>query len=208
MTREQADSGTSRILEAAARTFAEKGFEGARVDEIAAAAGVNKATLYYRIGDKAALYEAVLEQLLEKTARQVTEAMTQAETPVDKVHAYVRAFAESARDHDYFAPIMMREVACGGANLPDAPLRQMGRIVNALDEALSEGVKLGIFRSVNPFVAHMLVVGGLMFFNAGAPIRARIAQSQGLQFRPDARISDDDMTEQLAELVLNALRHS
>ena len=48
------------ILDAASAEFAERGFAGARVDEIAARAGVNKAMLYYRIGDKQTLYNAVL----------------------------------------------------------------------------------------------------------------------------------------------------
>ena len=47
------------ILEAAAKHFAINGFGGARVDENALEAGVNKATLYYRIGDKAAIYDRV-----------------------------------------------------------------------------------------------------------------------------------------------------
>ncbi len=50
------------ILKAAARVFAEKGWSGARVDEIAAEAGLNKAMLYYRVGDKEELYRRVVLQ--------------------------------------------------------------------------------------------------------------------------------------------------
>ena len=50
------------ILDAAAKVFAEKGYDGARVDEIAAEAGMNKAMLYYRIGDKEELYRRVVIQ--------------------------------------------------------------------------------------------------------------------------------------------------
>ncbi|MGK2855839.1 MAG: TetR family transcriptional regulator, partial [Thermoanaerobaculia bacterium] len=52
------------ILEAAADVFSESGFEGARVDEIARRAGVNKAMLYYRVGNKDELYEAVFRRAL------------------------------------------------------------------------------------------------------------------------------------------------
>ncbi|MCD6588326.1 MAG: helix-turn-helix transcriptional regulator, partial [Candidatus Fermentibacteraceae bacterium] len=51
--------GEKSILDAAAEEFAEKGFSGARVDEIARRAGINKAMLYYRIGDKEELYRRV-----------------------------------------------------------------------------------------------------------------------------------------------------
>ncbi|HVR42592.1 MAG TPA: helix-turn-helix domain-containing protein, partial [Thermoanaerobaculia bacterium] len=40
------------ILDVAAAVFAEQGFAGARIDEIARRAGVNKAMLYYRVGNK------------------------------------------------------------------------------------------------------------------------------------------------------------
>jgi AcrR family transcriptional regulator len=50
-----------RILEAAFEEFTEKGFSGARVDDIAARAGCNKALLYQHYGDKERLFEHVLE---------------------------------------------------------------------------------------------------------------------------------------------------
>jgi TetR/AcrR family transcriptional regulator len=51
----------TRILEAAIREFAENGLAGARTEQIAAAAGVNKALLYYYFESKEKLYSAALE---------------------------------------------------------------------------------------------------------------------------------------------------
>jgi AcrR family transcriptional regulator len=53
------DSTRRRLLEAATADFAAHGIAGARVDRIAAAAGVNKAQLYTYYGDKLGLFEAV-----------------------------------------------------------------------------------------------------------------------------------------------------
>ena len=50
--KEKRTQSTKRILDAAANVFSEVGFAGARVDEIAKRAGINKAMIYYRIGDK------------------------------------------------------------------------------------------------------------------------------------------------------------
>src|SRR3954454_8570736 len=49
-----------RILAAALREFADKGFAGARVDAIAAAASINKRMLYHYFGDKEGLFREVL----------------------------------------------------------------------------------------------------------------------------------------------------
>ena len=55
------ESTSAAILAAAVREFTERGYEGARVDNIAARAGVNKRMLYHYFGNKQALYVAVLE---------------------------------------------------------------------------------------------------------------------------------------------------
>lgn len=194
------------ILEAAAAQFAAKGFGGARVEEIAVAAGVNKATLYYQVGDKAALYGRVLEDTLRSTADRICLAVAAEEGPEQMVQAYVREFAASTRENGHFAALMMREVAGGGAHLPDSALRQMGRIANALDQAVRAGIASGVFRDVKPFIAHMLVVGSLSFFSAGTPIRARIAASQGLDFQSEVDLHFEEMAEQLGALLLGALK--
>lgn len=55
-----------RLLDAGAAVFSEAGYAGARVDVIAARAGLNKRMLYHYFGDKAGLYRAVLEGRLQK----------------------------------------------------------------------------------------------------------------------------------------------
>ena len=55
-------STKQRILHTALEEFAARGFDGAKVDRIAARARVNKAMLYYHFGSKAALYLAILRE--------------------------------------------------------------------------------------------------------------------------------------------------
>ena len=60
------ESGTrATVLRAATALFADKGFEGATTRAIAAAAGVNIATVHYHFGPKQALYKAVVAHLYE-----------------------------------------------------------------------------------------------------------------------------------------------
>src|ERR1700743_4027097 len=62
-----------KLLAAARREFAASGLAGARVDEIAARAGVNKQLVYHYFGDKDALYLAVLEWVFEEIRAQERE---------------------------------------------------------------------------------------------------------------------------------------
>ncbi|WP_345802235.1 helix-turn-helix domain-containing protein [Microbacterium sp. AZCO] len=58
-------ASTARLLTAATAEFAERGYEGARVDRISAASGFNKALLFQRFGDKEGLYRAVLARVAQ-----------------------------------------------------------------------------------------------------------------------------------------------
>jgi TetR/AcrR family transcriptional regulator len=62
---ERADQTRTRILSAAIRQFSESGLAGARTEQIAEAAGVNKALLYYYFRSKEDLYNAALETMAE-----------------------------------------------------------------------------------------------------------------------------------------------
>ncbi len=55
-----------QLLSAARSEFARAGLRGARVDDIARAAGMNKRLLYHYVGDKEALFDAVLAQSVER----------------------------------------------------------------------------------------------------------------------------------------------
>src|SRR5215831_12665716 len=53
------------ILDAATRLFAERGYEGASMNDVAERVGMRKASLFYHFATKDALYEAVLDRLVE-----------------------------------------------------------------------------------------------------------------------------------------------
>lgn len=194
------------ILEAAAEIFAEKGYEGARVDELARAAGVNKATLYYQIGDKEALYHAVLDRILKKSADEITGGITEIADCEEQIRHFITTFARNTKMMRYTAPIMLREVASGGRNLPESALTQMGRILGALDEALERGVRSGRFRPVNAFFVHMMIVGSLMLYSANEPIRRRNAENHPEIYRPDHFLGNEEAGATVTDLVLASIR--
>lgn len=63
-----AERSRAALLDAAQAEFAEKGFAGARVDAIAAGAGLNKQLISYYFGGKRGLYDAVAERLASRSA--------------------------------------------------------------------------------------------------------------------------------------------
>lgn len=80
------------ILDAARRMFTQHGFDGASMDQIAAAAGVSKLTVYSHFGDKETLYAAVVKSYCEQ---QLPTALFEAEPEVplrERLMTIARAF--------------------------------------------------------------------------------------------------------------------
>ncbi len=103
------DPGRTRneILEVATREFVERGYAGARVDDIAARTSTTKRMIYYYFGGKERLYIAVLERAYA--------AIRSAEQDVDVDHldptAAIRRLAELTFDHHESHPDFIRLVS-------------------------------------------------------------------------------------------------
>jgi AcrR family transcriptional regulator len=174
------EDARERILKAAAEVFAEIGFGGARVDEIAARAGINKAMLYYHVGDKEQLYATVLLDTIDRAIARLTAATGKAESPAEKLQCILDTFAELGTTNPYLVPMMLREVASGGAALPDAMLLRMAQVFRTVADVLAEGMRQGEFRATDPLLTHVSLIGSMMFLIASQPIRTRLATIAGV----------------------------
>jgi len=169
--RERRDESVHRILEAAMETFAEVGYEGARVDEIAKRAGVNKAMIYYRIGDKRTLYEEVLHDVFGNTIERISENIQDDLSPEEKFKIYIANLAKTMEQHPCFPRIMMREVASGWTHFSEAVVKDIAGILVIIRTIIDEGVKEGVFIDINPVIVHLMTIGTMLLFNLSVPVR-------------------------------------
>ena len=164
-----------RILDAASSAFAELGFAGARVDRIAARASVNKAMLYYHVGDKRALYTAVLMRNFEHVQDAVEAALVIRGSARRRLEAVISALTQVVREHPDHPRIVLREIASGAVNLPPEVLARMLAVVDVVRRLLEEGTAAGEFRPLDPVLTHLTIVGALIYLNATTPLRERAA---------------------------------
>ncbi len=113
-THEKAQENRRRILESAEKVFARKGFDGANMREIAAAAGVNKFMLYYHFEDKQTLFDRVLDAISKPVFLKLTDTIDRAasleEAISDVYDLYAQLFAKNGGRLRSF---MAREIAAG-----------------------------------------------------------------------------------------------
>ena len=77
-----------KIFEAAFRVFQLKGFKGARMQEIADEAGINKAMLHYCFKNKELLFEAVFMNAFGKLAPQINEIFKSQDSIFEKIKKF------------------------------------------------------------------------------------------------------------------------
>ena len=195
----------ARILKAATREFSEAGFAGARVDEIARSAGVNKATIYYHIGSKQALYSEVVHHLSGNTVEQLNRNLMTARSPEDKMKQFIQTVADLVDLHPEFAAIVLREQASGGKNFPEILAQDLARILGLLTEILDNGVTAGIFKKTEPLIIYLMIVGTIVFFKMSSPIRARFAPLAAPLKNLNNAVSGEVATE-IEKIILNAVK--
>ena len=164
-----------RILDAATEEFGTMGFAGAKVDAIARRAGVNKAGLYYHIGNKDKLYEAVLLRLFGQVAGTLEQAVPEGASPADSFAGLTRALAGLFERLPMLPRIMAMEMGSGGLTLPDAAMKEFRRIFGVTRSIVERGREAGLLRPAEPVFVHMALVGTLVIYALSAPLRQRFA---------------------------------
>jgi TetR/AcrR family transcriptional regulator len=196
------DSPRDRILDAASAEFAERGFSGTRVDEIARRAGVNKAMLYYHVGNKEKLYTAVLMRNFDRVSAVLEGARSQNGSVPHRLRVLVDGLVRAVTANPDHPRIVMREVASGGATLPPEVLARMLQVVDVVRELLQEGMQRGEFRSVNPILTHLMLVGSVVFMTSVRPL-----QERAMALSPESGFPgpDTDLAAFISDLILQGL---
>ncbi len=140
-----------KILAAALKEFSALGLAGSRVDRIAAAAGVNKAMIYYHFSSKKNLYEECVESFFENVFRQITPVLTDEGDLESQLRATTKIYAERFTEHPEFFRLMARELA----NPDGRMVEKIARIIThsglpqGVVARLTESSKSGRLRKVD-----------------------------------------------------------
>ena len=161
-----ADRTQREILEVATKEFAEQGFAGARVDEIAARTRTTKRMIYYYFGSKERLFVAVLERAYAgiRAAEQTIEVDHLA--PV----AAIRRLAELTFDHHESHPEFIRLVSIENIHRAehiagrDDFAGENSRAIELIEAILERGRADGSFtRDIDAVDLHMMISAFCVF---------------------------------------------
>jgi AcrR family transcriptional regulator len=149
------------IIDAARAMFAEKGYSGAKVEEIVARARTTKPMIYYYFGSKERLFAAVLEDVYAGM-RTIEQSLQLAELPALEA---MRKVIEVTFDYHANNPEWVRLVSIANIHYAKHILAsetiasKNSAIVELMKNLLKRGIKEGVFRKdADPLHIHLMII--------------------------------------------------
>ena len=136
-----------RILAAAVKVFAAKGFYCARVSDVAREAGVADGTIYLYFESKEDLLRGLYEENMTKINEGVKEIVDGDEHVVLKVSKFFEAWANFALDDPELAEVLTVEIRESGKYMNEFAAPLFGEFLRGLVSLINEGQSRGEFRS-------------------------------------------------------------
>ncbi len=180
-----------RLFDAAARVFAEKGFNKATVDEIAEAAEVAKGTVYYYFKGKEELFLFLMEEGMETLRRQIENAMCN-ENVEDSIVKMIDAHIEFFKEYRDLCIILLSE-AWGISSRQERLQEMLDKYYSSVNRVIDRGIHEKIIRPVSKEVLCASLFG----------TTAMVAQHF---LRKKEEFSWSDLKEQVREVLLNGFR--
>jgi TetR/AcrR family transcriptional regulator len=194
---ERADQTRARILEAAVREFSASGLAGARTEQIAEAAGVNKALLYYYFSNKLALYDAALESVANRVVTSSMAAMGAECSPGERLVQFALNHFDRIHSQRAFQSLMQQEMIRlhrgeenALASLVDKVFRPtMARVRQVYEEGRNSGELIRVDEAQIMYAA----LGANVFYFLSAPVMGLLTGTNpfdrsALEFRRQAAI--------------------
>ena len=148
MKQKKSELTKQRILEAAEAEFSEKGVFGARIDSIAASAGVNKRMIYEYFLSKEGLYKTVLINVYNRVSLWESSLVGDNEDPVKIIRDLVHSYFNFLAKNQSFVRILLWENLNGAVVLKDSGQSNLKAVVlELISKVISDGKARGVFRA-------------------------------------------------------------
>jgi TetR/AcrR family transcriptional regulator len=171
---ERADQTRARILDAAVRQFSESGLAGARTEQIAEEAGVNKALLYYYFKSKEDLYAAALETVFESVRAESVSVLEADASAGERFLQIILGNFDRSYSHPSLRSLMQQEMVRlhrGEENRLEPMAEDFFRpLWMMVDKLLEEGIASGELVPGDPAQMRYSALGANLLYFLSAPL--------------------------------------
>ncbi|BCH26382.1 TetR family transcriptional regulator [Mesorhizobium sp. L-8-10] len=153
------ENARQRILDHAARLFAEKGYETSSLAELAERLGLTKPALYNYFASKQELYDAIILVTLSGLVETVTAAVACESSPSAKLRRFMMSHARYFEaHHDGFVAMLIGFGGMDSMEFRKEALALRNEHEHLLRAILADGVEAGAFRTIDPVTASRAIL--------------------------------------------------
>lgn len=195
-----------RIFNAALEVFSRKGKDGARMQEIADYAGINRALLHYYFRSKSKLYEAVFAHGFKQFIGGLSQSLRSERSFESSLRTFVHGYMDYLCEHQDMARLMINECLSGGPTLESylsAAIEKREEFPGLLmEDRIRQAIETGEIREVDPQHTMLTIVSACLFpFIALPTVRL---------FHPEAVTDFEEFVKErkrhIVDLILSGLR--
>ena len=180
------------IFNQATRLFAERGYAGTSIQDIADAVGLTRPALYYYFKGKDDLLERLVAEVTVVAAADIAKIARRNElSATQRVREIVRFLTRHQGEQGERFRLLLRSEADLPDTIADSYDKNRRAVLRTLTEVIEQGVAHGEFRPIIPTIAALGMLGTVNWV--------------AWWWHPDSRFDLDDVCAELAELVVHGL---
>jgi len=182
MPRTKNTSTEEKILAAAKTIFIEKGMDGARMQDIADNAGINKALLHYYFKSKEKLFEVIFKEGAEKLFSKINSILNSDLPLFEKIRLFSTEYAEIISQNPYLPLFVLNEMNKQPHSFLENIFGKNQPTFENLVKQIDKEIKKGTIKQVSPVNLVINMISLSIFPFVAKPVFQRIMNLDALQF--------------------------
>jgi len=193
----RAKTRKDRIMDAALRIFAEKGFQNATITEISKEAGVSEATIYEYFGTKEDLLFAIPEKISNETFDETSKVIPFIKDVEGKMRAMLLSYVQLYQLNPHYSALVLLQLTSNKRFRKTPAHAAIRRSAHRLLDCIKDGIADGTFKKdSNPYLIRSMLMGTI----------EHLFIHWHMQGMPKQKTTIADMLDPLIEIVLDGIR--
>lgn len=180
------------VLAAATKVFSERGYHGASMQDVADAAGMQKASLYHHVGQKEDLLFAIHELMIDELTALTLPVVSSSRSPAEKIRDVIAVALEFIAVHREGARVLLQDIGAVSGPRWDSVMAKRDIFEQLVEGVIADGTRTGHFAPTRPEIATRGILGMVNWCYTW--------------FRPDGELSAREVADILASTAIDGLR--
>lgn len=187
--RETREERRKEIMRIAAKLFANKGYEGASLSEVAAQMDISKAALYHHIQNKEEILKEICDGVLVRQMKETKRMQKSGLSPRDQLRWFIREVIRGVTEDKDVMQVIFENTNSLSPEAREKVRKQKRKFDESLELILKDGIKTGDFHIPDIKMAIFVIQGACSF---------------GYQwYKPNGRLTPDEIADKMIYLLEN-----